>query len=123
MTVCPHRASSATRIKHDHVTLDLDNRTRPPSRYLWYSPKNRDVVKCVHWRVSAGGHGLHIIVCLRHPISAIDKFIFRMWNHDDIWRLSYDMIRYDTGTRDEGNLYATGVLFDLKNGREAGPWH
>lgn len=121
MAFCPHFDLS-----HGHVTLDWDGATSPPRRfYLYGGLDSSEVLACVHWRRSSSRKGLHVMVCLKGDMTPIEKFMFRMWNHDDIWRISYDMLRWQEAeyVHATSRQYSEGTLFDWKNGKEADKWH
>jgi len=130
MTLCPHMVFfSVPNVQdHDHVTLDWDGATDAPRKfYLFGGVNSGSALLCIHWRKSASRKGLHVLVCLSRELSALEKFLFRFWNHDDIWRLSYDILRYDESqvleeTERGAGQYAEGTLFEMKNGRKVGPW-
>lgn len=122
MVVCPHEIEQ---IKyHGHVTLDWDGATEPPRKFYLYGGKDSPMIECIHWRTSSSRRGLHILVCLRDDMTPLEKFLFRMWNHDDIWRLSYDILRFDESMTFHHAVvsYAEGTLFDIKDGKKVSQW-
>ncbi len=112
MTVCPHFC------RGDHITVDLDQKRKPPS-VLVTNPVI--LVRDAHWRKSASGH-VHMLVCVKGKLSLPLKFWFRLRNFDDQWRVMSDLYRIHFSY---GNWkrYSTGILFDVKEGRNAGEWN
>src|SRR6267378_8683652 len=111
MMICPHGC------KEFHITLDLDETKEPPSRLV----HGNLLVSCTHWRLSAGGNGVHILSCVL-PSDAVVVFDIVRWrytNGDDKDRIEFDRQRFHE-TQD--NRWLTGNLWDSKNGGTAGEW-
>lgn len=114
------------------VTVDWD-KPFPPD---WVKGRGRAArtlkrAEAVYMRES-GTKGFHVVVVRREErggFSLASKFQLRALLGDDGNRLSFDRQRYRVagrGTVSHRRIfrgdYATGVLFDFKDGRQAGPW-
>ena len=113
MTQCPHVCSGF------HLTLDLDERVSPPE----IVPTALVKPSCYHWRLSAGGKGIHVLACVpsndNKELNAAWAMHWRLANHDDPSRWKADWNRFGA-TLD--TRYIMGVIWDYKNGSHAGEW-
>lgn len=135
MTVCPHNCGLV------HISLDLDDVTNPKDvkniSWPWWQSLGPNMDFEGHWRLSASGKGSHLLLCVREPLlEIVDIFEVRLINGDDWWRLAHDLMRCkDSGPKTRWGRYirtragfrklerwASGVVFDRKNGKKAGEW-
>lgn len=106
MAICPHDCGRL------HITLDIDL----PFGTHRFGNKFDDY----HTRKSPGGN-THYIFCwnTRNVLSADTIFRIREMLHDDTERVDADKARF-LATGDM--RFAEGVLFDSRNGSDAGEW-
>lgn len=119
-TFCPHDGKNP----HPHITLDLDaSEHYHPEPPVWKDIAHfwRQEPMCAHWRTSASVLNLHVLVCLPPGEYTVAQFfLWRTAHGDDKSRVEKDWTRWkQTGDAS----YATGALFDVKDGMTAGPWH
>lgn len=118
-------------VMRDYVTLDWDVpfATAPSIDVIserlgpW-----REIMRKAWVRKSASGN-THVLVEFRTELMVIQRFTFRGLMDDDPLRLMWDTNRCASNeayfkSRFTGDLtdYSHGVLFDVKDGKEAGPW-
>lgn len=106
MIVCPHSCGMV------HATADIDE-PYPAVRNL----RNIRGRVCVHRRVSASGN-THYLICTSQA-TVLGLFMIRAQLRDDSVRWAMDWKRWSE-THDTS--YATGILFDVKDGHHAGEW-
>ena len=114
--LCPHNPED----DHTHVTLDIDRKDGKLEIPVKLSRLTTRNPECAHIRKSASGSNIHIIACFKAGWYNIGEFfLWRMANGDDKQRISNDWDRW----KDTSDIqYATGILFDVKDGLHAGPW-
>lgn len=88
----------------------------------------RDIVRRAWVRRSANGH-THVLVEFRTELLVFQRFAFRGLMQDDPLRLLWDTQRCASSDKyfkskyaDDLTDYSHGVLFDVKDGKEAGAW-
>ena len=74
----------------------------------------------VRYRRSAGGLGTHVVLNLRGNPNGKQKMYIRAAMGDDMRRWCWNIDLLDSKLTPVD--YGSGIVFDVKEGREAGPW-